>query len=228
MFSFDPETANVDYKQYCVPYAAGCYHLDRLKECYNGDLSEHELKIERQHVRIFDYENRNPVLDMIKFIVNNYKGKPNYCKDKNNKYKISAYKYQIIGHNASGFDNSIVLNSLPKEFFPQIRHTSRGILKLSIRVGTIYENDREIPQYMKFVCSKVHIAGSLRKIQKESGIQPQLLKCELDHNVTLSNYKELESVWKPYLINDVLGLGELVAKQGNKIQKITGVSFKIR
>ena len=50
---------------------------------------------------------------------------------------------------------------------------------------------------------------------------------EIDHNlITLSNYKEHENIWKPYLIDDVLGLAAVVAKHGNKIQKITGVSFK--
>ena len=197
VFAFDLETANVDYKQYCVPYAAGCYHLNRLKECYNGNLSEDELKIERENVHIFDYKNKNPVMDMINFIVKNYKGKPKFFKDKDGNYKISCYKYQRLAHNASGFDNVIVLNSLPKTYFPKIIHTSRGILKLSFRVGTIYDNNNEeIPQYMKFVCSKVHISGSLRKIQKDYGIQPQLLKTEMEHSdITLSNYIEKESFW---------------------------------
>ena len=228
VFAFDLETANVDYKQYFVPYAAGCNHLNRLKECYNGNLSEDELKIERENVHIFDYKNKNPVKDMINFIVKNYKGKPKFFKDKDGNYKISCYKYQLIAHNASGFDNVIVLNSLPKTYFPKILHTSRGILKLSFGVGSIHDNNnKEIPQYMKFVCSKVHISGSLRKIQKDYGIQPQLLQTEMEHSdITLSNYIEKERFWKPYLINDVLGLGMLVAKHANKIQKITGVSFK--
>ena len=228
VFAFDLETANVDYKQYCVPYAAGFYHLNRLKECYNGNLSEDELKIERENVHIFDYKNKNPVMDMINFIVKNYKGKPKFFKDKDGNYKISCYKYQLIAHNASGFDNVIVLNSLPKTYFPKIIHTARGILKLSFRVGTVYDNNnKEIPLYMKFVCSKVHISGSLGKIQKDYGIQPQLLKTEMEHSdITLSNYIEKERFWKPYLINDVLGLGMLVARHANKIQKITGVSFK--
>ena len=104
VFAFDLETANVDFKQYCVPYAAACYHLNRLKECYNGNLSEDELKIERDNVHIFDYK-KNPVMDMIDFIVKNYKGKPKFFKNKDGKYKISCYKYQLIAHNASGFDN---------------------------------------------------------------------------------------------------------------------------
>ena len=142
VFAFDLETANVDYKQYCVPYGAGGYHLNRLKECYNGNLSEDELKMERENVHIFDYKNKNPVMDMINFIVKNYKGKPKFFKNKDGEYKISCYKYQLIAHNASGFDNYIVLNYLPKTYFPKIIHTSRGILKLSFRVGTVYDNDK--------------------------------------------------------------------------------------
>ena len=184
VFSFDLETVNVPYQEFCETYATGCYHLDRLKECYNGDLTEEELEIERQHVHIFDRANNNPALDMIKYITTNYKGKPKYFKDKNGEFKISSYRYQLIGHNASGFDNAIVLNSLPKEYTDKnmkIIKTSRGFLKLSFRVGTVYEDDKEIPQYMKFVCSKVHIFGSLTKIQKEYNIQPQLIKSEIDH-----------------------------------------------
>ena len=161
VFSFDLETVNMPYQEFCEAYAAGCYHLDRLKECYSGDLTEEELKIERQHVHIFDRANNNPVLDMIKYITTNYKGKPKYFKDKNGEFKISSSRYQLIGHSASGFDNAIVLNSLPKEYTDKnmkIIKTSRGFLKLSFRVGTVYENDKEIPQYMKFVCSKVHIS----------------------------------------------------------------------
>ena len=199
VFSFDLETVNVPYQEFCETYAAGCYHLHRLRECYNGDLTEEELEIERQHVHIFDRaNNNNPVLDMIKYIIANYKGKPKYFKDKNGEFKISSYRYQLIGHNASGFDNAIVLNSLPKEYTDKnmkIIKTSRGFLKLSFRVGTVYENNKEIPQYMKFVCSKVHISGSLKKIQKEYNIQPQLIKGEIDHNlITLSNYKEHEKL----------------------------------
>ena len=230
MFSFDLETINVIYQEFCEAYAAGCYHLDRLKECYNGDLDEKELEIERQHVHIFDHVNKNPVLDMIKYITTNYKGKPKYFKDKNGDFKIPSYRYQLIGHNASGFDNAIVLNSLSKEYTNKntnIIRISRGFLNISFRVGTVYEDDREIPQYMKFVCSKVHISASLRKIQKEYNIQQQLIKSEIDHNlITLSNYKEHEGLWKPYLTDDVLGLVAVVAKHGNKIQQLTCVSFE--
>ena len=109
----------------------------------------------------------------------------------------------------------------------KINKTSRGFLNLNFRVGTVCEDDKEIPQYMKFVCSKVHISGSSMKIQKEYNIKQQLIKGEIDHNlITLSNYKELEKIMRPYLVDNVLGLAAVVAKHGNKIQKITDVSFK--
>ena len=116
LFSIDLETVNVSYQEICEVYAAGCYHLDRLKECYNDDLTEEQLETERQHVHIFDRTNNNPVLGMIKYIIKIYKGKPKSFKDKNDEFKISSYKYQLIGHNARGFDKAVVLNSLPKEY----------------------------------------------------------------------------------------------------------------
>ena len=80
----------------------------------------------------------------------------------------------------------------------KIIKTSRSFLKLGFRVGTLYEDGKEIPQYMKFVCSKVHISGFLKKKQKEYNIQPHLIKGESDHNpITLSNYKAHEKFWKP-------------------------------
>ena len=137
VFSFDLEAVNVPYQEFCETYAAGCYHLDRLKECYNGNLSNEELHIERQIVHIIHRANNNPVLDMINNIITNYKGQPKYFKDKNGEFKKSSYRYQLIGHNASGFDNAIVLNSLPIEYTDKnmkIIKTSRGFLKLSFRV----------------------------------------------------------------------------------------------
>ena len=90
VFSFDLEIVNVPYQDFCETYAAACYHLDRLKECYNGDLTEEEIVNERQHVHIFDRANSNPVLDMIKYITTNYKGEPKYFKDKSGGFKKSS------------------------------------------------------------------------------------------------------------------------------------------
>ena len=77
-------------------------------------MTEKELQIERGNVHVFDRENNNPVLDMTNYVINNYMGKPKIITDKHGKKIISSYKYQFVGHNASGFDNYIVFNSLPE------------------------------------------------------------------------------------------------------------------
>ena len=90
----------------------------------------------------------------------------------------------MVGHNASGFDNNIVLNSLPSSYkCIKVNKTSRGLIKLSLKAGSVIEDDREIPKYMKFVCSKCHISGSLKSIQKKYNIQPDLMKGEINHDL---------------------------------------------
>ena len=59
----------------------------------------------------------------------------------------------MIHHNASGFDNCIVLNSLPSSYkCIKIIETSKRLMKVSFKAGSVIEDDREIPKYMKFVC----------------------------------------------------------------------------
>ena len=80
---------------------------------------------------------------------------------------------------------------------------------------------------MKFACSKCHISGSLKSIQKEYNIQPDLMKSEINHDlVNIDNYKDCENLWRAYLIDDVLGLSYVVAKHGNSIQKSLGSHIK--
>ena len=88
------------------------YHLNNLYWCFDGNLNK-ENAIERSKVHKFDRENGNPVLKMIDYVINDYKGKPKYAINKRGNRKLSSYKYQMVGHNPSGYDNYIVLNSLP-------------------------------------------------------------------------------------------------------------------
>ena len=109
----------------------------------------------------------------------------------------------------------------------KIIKTSSGLTKLGFKAGSVKYNVVENPKYMKFVCSKCHISGSLKDLQKVYKIQPNSMKGEIDHNViNFSNFKDFENSWKPYLIDDVLGLAYVVAKHRNHIQKITCVSYK--
>ena len=71
VFAFDLETCNVEIQLYCEAYAAGIYHLNRLFERFNGDLTEKELEIERENVHMFDRRNNNPALGMINYVINN-------------------------------------------------------------------------------------------------------------------------------------------------------------
>ena len=80
---------------------------------------------------------------------------------------------------------------------------------------------------MKCVCSICHISGSLKSIQKAYNIQPDLTKAEINHDlIKIRIYKDYENLWRPYLIDDVVGLAYLIAKHGNSIQIITGVSYE--
>ena len=114
---------------------------------------------------------------------------------------LSSYEYQMVGHYASGFDNYNVVISLPSSYkCINIIKTSIGLIKLSFKAGFVIEDDKEIPKYMKFVCSKCHIAGSSRDIQKEYSIQPNLMKGEIDHDVNIiSNYKNYGTHGNPIL-----------------------------
>ena len=158
-FAFDLETCNVEYSEYCEPYAAGVYHLIILYWCFNGNLDKKELAIERSKVHVFDREIGNPVLEMIDYVIHIYEVKPKYVINKYGKQVLSSYNYQMVGHNASGFDNYIVLNSLPKSYKSiKLIKTSRGLIKLSFKTGSVIDDGREIPKITNFFCSKCHIS----------------------------------------------------------------------
>ena len=74
--AFDLETFIVEYSEYCESYGAGVYHLNNLYWCFIGSLNKEELAIERSKVHVFDSKNGNPVLKMIDYVINSYKGKP--------------------------------------------------------------------------------------------------------------------------------------------------------
>ena len=61
VFVFDLESCNVEYSEYCEPYAAGVYHLNILYWCFKGNLDKEELAIERSKVHVFDRK-RQPIM----------------------------------------------------------------------------------------------------------------------------------------------------------------------
>ena len=116
VFAFDLEMSNVEYSKNCESYGAGVYHLNKIYWCFNGSLNKEELSIEISKLHIFDRENGNPVLKKIDYVINIYLGKPNNAINKHGNRILSSHENQMVGQNASGSDNYIVLNSLPSSY----------------------------------------------------------------------------------------------------------------
>ena len=134
----------------------------------------------------------------------------------------------LVAHNSSGFDKWVVLNSLIKEITDlKIIKTARGLISLSFRCGVKIVNTVEVPQYVKFTCSKSHIKGSLEKIGKEYGLQPELLKGEIEHSaINKNNFVALKHIWEPYLKLDELCLAFKYARHSLEMQKMSGFGIK--
>ena len=226
VFVFDLETHND--QEFAEPYAAGLFDVNRLKDCWHRDINNIELIIERKHATVFDACNGNCITNMLKYISENYDGDEKTYIDKDGDEIISSYRLLLLAHNSSGFDSWVVLNSLVKEITDlKIIKTARGLILLSFRCGVKIVNKCEVPQYVKFTCSKSHIKGSLNKIGKEYGLQPELLKGEIEHSViNKNNFVELRHIWEPYLISDVLCLAFIYARHSMEMQKMSGFGIK--
>ena len=162
VFVFDLETHNDE--EFAEAYAAGLYDANRLRDKWDRDLTSNELVIEKQNVTVFDASNGNCVLNMLKYISEIYEGDERTYIDKDGDEIVSSYRLLLVAHNSSGFDSWVVLNSLIKEITDlKIIETAGGLISLSFRCGIKIVNTVEVPQYVKFTCSKSHIKGSLEK-----------------------------------------------------------------
>ena len=226
VFVFDLETHND--QEFAETYAAGLYDMNRLRDCWYRDLNSDELIIERKNVTVFDASNGNCIMNMLKYISENYDGDERTYIDKDGDEIISSYRLLLVAHNSSGFDSWVVLNSSVKEITDlKIIKTARGLISLSFRCGVKIVNTCEVPQYVKFTCSKSHIKGSLNKIGKEYGLQPELLKGEIEHSIiNKNNFVELRHIWQPYLISDVLCLAFIYTRHSMEMQKMSGFGIK--
>ena len=202
--------------------------MNRLIDCWYRDLNSDELIIERKNVTVFDASNGNCIMNMLKYISENYDGDERTYIDKDGDEIFSSYRLLLVAHNSSGFDSWVELNSLVKDITElKIIKTARGLISLSFRCGVKIVNTCEVPQYVKFTCSKSHIKGSLNKIGKEYGLQPELLKGEIEHSIiNINNFAELRHIWEPYLISDVLCLAFIYARHSMEMQKMTGFGIK--
>ena len=226
VFVFDLETHND--QEFAEAYAAGLYDVNRLRGKWGRDLTSDELIIERENVTLFDASKGNCVMNMLKYISKNYEGDERTYIDKDEDEIVSSYRLLLVAHNSSGFDSWVVLNSLVEEITElKIIKTARGLISSSFRCGFKIVNTVEVPQYVKFTCTKSHIKGSLEKIGKEYGLQPELLKGEIEHSVIkISNFAELRHVWEAYLKLDVICLAFIYARHSMEMQKMTGFGNK--
>ena len=226
VFVFDLETHNDE--EIAEAYAAGLYDVNRLRDKWDRDLTGDELVLEKQNVTVFDASNGNCVMNMLKYISENYEGDGRTYIVKDGDEIVSSYRLLLVAHNSSGFDSWVVLNSLIKEITDlKIIKTGRGLISLSFRCGVKTVITVKVPQYVKFTCSKSHIKGSLEKIGNEYGLQPELLKGEIEHSVINKiNFVVLKHIWEPYLKLDVLCLAFIYARHSMEMQKMSGFGIK--
>ena len=226
VFVFDLETHNDE--EFAETYAAGLYDVNRLRDKWDRDLTGDELVLEKQNVTVFDASKGNCVMNMLKYISENYEGDERTCIDKDGDEIVSSYRLLLVAHNSSGFDSWVVLNSSIKEITDlKIIKTARGLISLSFRCGVKIVNTVEVPQYVKFTCSKSHIKGSLENIGKEYGLQPELLEGEIEHSgIKKNSFVALKHIWEPYLKLDVLCLAFIYARHSMEMQKMPGFGIK--
>ena len=159
MFVFDLETNN--YQEFAEAYAARLYDVNHLRDRWNRDLTIDEIMIEKENTTVFDGSNANPVMNMLKYISENYEGDERTYIDKDGDQIVSSYRLLMVPHISSGFDSRVVLNSLVKEITKiKIIKIARGLISLSFRCGVKIINTCEVPQYVKFTCSKSHTNAS--------------------------------------------------------------------
>ena len=194
VFVFDLETHNDE--EFVEAYAAGLYDVNRLRDKWDRDLTPDELIIERENVTVFDASKGNCVMNMLKYISEKHEGDERTYIDKDGDEIVSSYRLLLVAHNSSRFDSWVVLNSLIKEITDlNFIKTARGLISLSFRCGVKIVNTVEVPQYVKFTCSKSHIKGSLEKIGREYSLQPELLKGEIEHSIiNKNNFAELRHI----------------------------------
>ena len=167
-------------------------------------------------------------MNMLKYISKNYEDDERTVIDKDGDEVVSSYRILLLAHNSSGFDNWVVLNLLEKETTDlKTMRTARALMALSFRCGVKIVNTVEVLQYNKITCTRLHISGSLDKIGREYGLQPELSKGEINHSeITKHNYNELRDVWEPYLKSDVLCLAFVYARHAMVMQKMTRRGIK--
>ena len=70
-----------------------------------------EIDIKMQNVTLFDGSNANPVMNMLRYIRENYEGDKRTYIDKDGDKIVGSFRLLLVAHNSSGFDSWVVLNT---------------------------------------------------------------------------------------------------------------------
>ena len=165
---------------------------------------------------------------MLKYFSENYEGYERTYFDEHGDEIISSYSFLLAPQTSSGFGSWVVLISSVREISEsKFVKTTRGLISLSFRCGVKIVNTCEVLQYVKLTCTKSQRKGSLEKSAREYGLQPELLKGEIEHLVSeKNNFADLGHVWEPYLKLDVLSLAVIYARHSEKMHNMSGFGIK--
>ena len=184
--------------------------------------------IERENFTVFDASNGISVMDMLKYISENCEGDERTYIDKDGDEIVRSYRLLVVAHDSGSFGSWVVMNFLVEKITElKIIETAIGLIALSFRCGVKLVSTIEVPQYVKFTCSKSHIKGSLEKLGEEYGLQPELLKGEIEHSViNKSSFADKRHIWEPKFKLDVLCLAFIYARHSMQMQIMTGFGIK--
>ena len=133
----------------------------------------------------------------------------------------------MIAHNGSGFDSYVVLNNLPQwRSVVKLIKNRAGVISLKIFNGYVDQN-KKIPQYVRFRCGRVHINKSLKKIGESYKLEPSLLKQEKEHDEKYEDtWEARENEWLPHVKNDVLSTAFCYARYIMGMEELTEFGMK--
>ena len=107
VFVFNLQTYNG--QKYAKAYASGLFDVRSFCQVRNRHLTG-KIDAENEKVVVFGTSDGNPVKNMNKYVSKNYEEHEKKYTDGDVDEKFSLYRLYILAHNASGFDDWVVLN----------------------------------------------------------------------------------------------------------------------
>ena len=183
---------------------------------------------EEDNIIVFDASKANPVMKMPKLTLEKYEGDERTYIDEVEDEIFSSYRLLLIAYNASCFDSWVELNSLVKRITDlKVIKTARGLISLSFHLCGKLVKIVQVPQNVKFTCSKSHITSSLEKTGREYGLQTEIFKEEIEHSTNnKSNSADLRHLGAYFKV-DVLCLAFIYARHSMEMQKMSVLVSKI-